>query len=70
MLQNLWGRMVSCGRVVLGLVGICILVGRPIDNRPQVANLPHIRPPARLNQYRCPIVGKVCGIGPAILPHN
>jgi hypothetical protein len=56
--------------VVLGLVGICILVGRPIDNRPQVANLPHIRPPARLNQYRCPIVGKVCGIGPAILPHN
>jgi len=47
---------------VLGLVGICILVGRPIDNRPQVANLPHIKPRARLNQYRCPVVGKVSGI--------
>jgi hypothetical protein len=43
MLRNLWGRMVSCGRVVLGLVGICILVGRPSATRPQVANLPHIR---------------------------
>jgi hypothetical protein len=43
---------------VLGLVGICILVGRPIDNRPQVANLPHIRQRARLNQYGCPVVGK------------
>ncbi len=38
----MWGRMVSCGRVVLGLVGICILVGRPSATRPQVANLPHI----------------------------
>jgi hypothetical protein len=41
MLQNLWGRMVSCGRVVLGLVGICMLVGRPSATRPEVANLPH-----------------------------
>jgi NAD(P) transhydrogenase subunit alpha len=27
--------------VALGLVGICILVGRPSATRPQVANLPH-----------------------------
>ncbi len=33
--------MVSCGRVALGLVGICIVVGRPSAARPQVANLPH-----------------------------
>jgi hypothetical protein len=45
MLRDLWGRMVSCGRVVLGLVGICILVGRPSATRPQVANLPHISSP-------------------------
>jgi hypothetical protein len=37
----MWGRMASCGRVVLGLVGICTLVGRPSATRPQVANLPH-----------------------------
>ena len=61
-------RMVSCGPApsghpVLGLVGICILVGRPIDNRPQVANLPHIKPRAKLDQHRCPVMGKASGIG-------
>jgi len=49
----LWGRMAFCGpapsgRPALGLVGICILVGRPSAGRPlgagpQVTNLPHIR---------------------------
>jgi hypothetical protein len=61
-LRNLWGRMVSCGRVVLGLVGIFMLVGRPSATRPQVANLPHTKPRARLNRYRCPVVGKPSGI--------
>ena len=69
MLHSSWGRMVSCGRVVLGLVGICILVGRPIDNRPQVANLPHIKPRARLNQYRCPVVGECLHVASSA-PHN
>jgi hypothetical protein len=37
----MWGRLATCGRVVLGLVGICTLVGRRVDNPPQVNNLPH-----------------------------
>jgi hypothetical protein len=28
----------------------------------QVANLPHIRQRARLNQHRCPVAGKISGI--------
>jgi plasmid stabilization system protein ParE len=31
--------------------------------RPQDTILPHIRQRTRLNQYRCSVVGKVCGIG-------
>jgi hypothetical protein len=37
----MWGRMVSCGRLVIGLVGFNALVGRRVTNPPQVANLPH-----------------------------
>jgi len=63
MLRNSWGRLSACGGLTTRLGGICILVGRPIDNRPQVANLPHIRPRARLSQYWCSVVGKVSGTG-------
>ena len=38
----MWGRMASCGRVALGLGGFSKLVGRRVNNPPQVANLPHI----------------------------
>jgi glycosyltransferase involved in cell wall biosynthesis len=34
--------------VALGLVGICMLVGRPIDNRPQDTILPHIMKALRI----------------------
>jgi hypothetical protein len=36
--------MASCGRLSIGLVGNCILVGRPSTTRPQDAILPHKRP--------------------------
>jgi len=55
----MWGRLSTCGRLSIGLGGICILVGRRVDNPPQVGNLPHIKPRARLNQYRCPVVGEL-----------
>ncbi len=38
----MWGRLATCGRVALGLVGICTLVGRPSATRPQADSLPHI----------------------------
>ncbi len=43
MLWVMWGRMAFCGRVLLGLPASVPMPTRPIDNRPQVANLPHIR---------------------------
>jgi hypothetical protein len=58
----MWGRMVSCGRVVLGLPTIVQMPTRPSTTRPQVANLPHIKPRARTNQYRCPVVGKLSDV--------
>jgi hypothetical protein len=39
----LWGRMASCGRVVLGLPISMQMPTRPSTTRPQVTNLPHIR---------------------------
>jgi hypothetical protein len=44
----MWGRLATCGRVVLGLVAICILIGRPIEGCPPGAGpqdtiLPHIK---------------------------
>jgi len=41
-LRDLWGRFSTCGGYSTRLGGICTLVGRPIENRPQVENLPHI----------------------------
>jgi hypothetical protein len=38
----MWGRLLTCGGLSTRLGGFCTLVGRPINNRPQVANLPHI----------------------------
>jgi hypothetical protein len=38
----MWGRMVSCGRVALGLPTSMQMPTRPSATRPQVANLPHI----------------------------
>ena len=37
----MWGRLVTCGRVVLGLVGCVRLPPRPSTTRPQDAILPH-----------------------------
>jgi len=45
--------------VALGLVGICMLVGRPSATRPQVANLPHITPLASLIDGLDSSAGKV-----------
>jgi hypothetical protein len=39
----MWGRMASCGRVVLGLPTSVEMPTRPSATRPQVTNLPHIR---------------------------
>jgi hypothetical protein len=37
----LWGRFSTCGGFVTRLGGSGTLVGRPVENRPQVENLPH-----------------------------
>ena len=51
----MWGRLATCGRVALGLVGICTLVGRPSGTRPQDTILPH--------EFRSiPNAGKTSGI--------
>jgi len=37
----MWGRFSTCGGFVTRLGGSGTLVGRPVENRPQVKNLPH-----------------------------
>ncbi len=39
----MWGRMVSCGGLSTRLPTSVQKPPRPIDNRPQIDNLPHIR---------------------------
>ena len=38
----MWGRIASCGRFLIGLVGVPIWRARRIDNPPQIENLPHL----------------------------
>src|SRR6185312_5007643 len=43
--RALWGRMASCGGPTLSkLIGLHAIArqARPIDNRPQISNLPHM----------------------------
>jgi len=40
-LRGLWGRMASCGPMASALSQRLLGAKRPIDNRPQVSNLPH-----------------------------
>jgi hypothetical protein len=56
------GQVVNLRGLSTRLGGIGMLVGRPIDNRPQVANLPHIKPRARLDRCLCPIAEKLSRI--------
>jgi hypothetical protein len=42
------------GRTLTGLGGICILVGRRVDNPPQLANLPHISTARRFGGEMAP----------------
>ena len=41
-LQNMWGRLATCGRLSIGVAGFA-LRDKPIDNRPQDIILPHNR---------------------------
>jgi hypothetical protein len=41
MLIPLWGRLETCGRLAIGLYKLSIILNWPINNRPQVSNLPH-----------------------------
>jgi hypothetical protein len=41
--KDMWGRMVPCGRLAIGLAGF-VPSPKPITNRRQVANLPHGAP--------------------------
>ncbi len=50
----MWGRLLTCGRVVLGLGGLVQMVGRRVANPPQVANLPHISLGVLLALAVCP----------------
>ena len=38
----LWGRLVTCGGLVIRLLNFIGMFNRPIANRPQVSNLPYI----------------------------
>jgi hypothetical protein len=42
----MWGRFSTCGGFLTRLGGFCANIERPIENRPQVENLPHIDPEA------------------------
>jgi hypothetical protein len=41
MMRAQWGRLSTCGRLSIGLA-VCKKIRRPVNNRPQVDNLPHM----------------------------